>query len=61
LNIGKDVGVGLVAVLGYHLAIDNDVELAMGPGVNLKLAMCSSARLKASPAIQAARRAWPQS
>jgi CRISPR/Cas system-associated exonuclease Cas4 (RecB family) len=61
LKVGKDVGVGLVAVLGYHLAIDNYVELAVGPGVSLKLAICPSARLKASPAIQAARGAWPQS
>ena len=30
LKVWKDVGVGLVAMLGYHLTIYNDVKLAVG-------------------------------
>ena len=32
LKVGKEVGVGFVAVLGNHLPIDDYVELAMGSG-----------------------------
>ena len=37
LQVRENVGVGFVAVLGYHLTIDDDIELAMGAGCEFEV------------------------
>ena len=36
LQVGKDMGVGFVAVFGNDVAVDDDIELAVRPGGELK-------------------------
>ena len=36
LKVGENMGVGLMPVLGHHLAVDYNVELAMGAWGELK-------------------------
>ena len=37
LQVREDVGIGFVAVLGHHLAVNDDIKLAVGPRCELEV------------------------